>query len=425
MKISPWSLLIITLLSTNLMASNKMKGERDVKTSLLQDEFCVLSESITEQVYVPPVFTKSERLAKMQEIFPAIDTLYKEFAEKHHCPGYSYGVVVDGQLVYSGSGGYLDIDKQIPATTQSMFRIASMTKSFVAMAILKLRDAGKLKLDDPVDHYIPEMKGQKLTSDAPAMTIRDLLTHSAGFASDNEWADRQLEMTSEQLIELLKKGLFFSNVPGITYEYSNLGFAMLGYIIERVSGIPYNTFIDENICKPMGLKQVSWEFSDVPANQLAHGYSWRDESYEEEELLHDGIFGAIGGIITSIESFSQYLALHQSAWPPRNDVETGPIKRSSLREMHQPSRFTDFITDFKYSDGRECSMVYAYGYGLQWLMDNKKRTSIGHSGGLPGFGSNWLCMPEYGIGVILFTNGTYAPTWRANLNAFRCPLNTS
>src|SRR6202023_1605842 len=102
---------------------------------------------------------------------PIIDSIYKQYAEKNHFPGYAFGIMVDGQLIYTGSGGYTDIKKHTPVTPQSLFRIASMTKSFTAMAILKLRDEGKLKLDDPVYLYIPEIKNQKLTHDPPVITI--------------------------------------------------------------------------------------------------------------------------------------------------------------------------------------------------------------------------------------------------------------
>ena len=94
--------------------------------------------------YRPPAFADAERLKKIETYFPVVEKIYKEYAEKYHFPGYAFGIMVDGKLVYSGSGGYTDIEKKIPATTKSMFRIASMSKSFTAMAIVKLRDEGKL-----------------------------------------------------------------------------------------------------------------------------------------------------------------------------------------------------------------------------------------------------------------------------------------
>ena len=291
------------------------------------------------QSYLPPSFEKGDRLAKIKAIFPEIDRMYREYAEQNHFPGYSYGILLDGQLVHAGSGGYIDPDKKIPATSKSMFRIASMTKSFTAMAILKLRDEGKLRLDDPVVLYVPEMKNQQLTKDSPVITIRDLLVHSAGFPTDDPWADRKLDETDEEFIALLKKGVIFSNAPGVIFEYSNMGYALLGYIIKKVTGISSSEFIDAEILLPLEMKEFSWEFTEISESQLARGYSRIAEKWKEEELLGDGTFGAMGGIITSIGAFSRYAALHQSAWPPRDDPESGPIKRSSLREMHQPWNF--------------------------------------------------------------------------------------
>jgi CubicO group peptidase (beta-lactamase class C family) len=164
-----------------------------------------------------------------------------------------------------------------------------MSKSFTAMAILKLRDEGKLKLDDPAYLYIPEIKGIKyLTKDASPITIRNLLTHSAGFPEDNPWGDRQLANTDEQLIDLYKKGLSFSNDPGLGYEYSNLGFATLGYIIKKVSGKSYQEYITENILKPLGMTHTYYEYDKVPKELLAHGYRWIDNHWVEQPMLHDG-----------------------------------------------------------------------------------------------------------------------------------------
>jgi CubicO group peptidase (beta-lactamase class C family) len=356
------------------------------------------------ETYQPPCFTDTDRLVKIQKCFPAIDAIYQAYAEQNHFPGYAFGIMVDSKLVHSGSGGYADIDKKIPASTTAQFRIASMTKSFTAMAILMLRDAGKLNLDDPVERYIPEMKNQQLTHDAPVITIRNLLIHSAGFPQDDPWGDRKLQETDEALLMFLRQGISFSNEAGTQYEYSNLAYALLGYIIKKISGMSYEQFIANAIWQPLGMKQVAMEYTKVPAAELVQGYRRIDETFREEALLHDGTFGAMGGMITSIESFSQYVALHQAAWPARDDVDRGPLKRSSLREMHQPSCFV----------GNQGVTTKAYGYGLSWSRDDYARVFVGHSGGLPGFGSNWLIMPEQGVGVIFFANVTYANAEKVN-----------
>ena len=372
--------------------------------------FGLLPFFIAAQVgYQPPYFKDNNRLEKLSTAFPVVEKMVQKYAADNHFPGYSFGIVLDGKLVYETSGGYTNLQTKVPATSKSMFRIASMSKSFTAMAILKLRDEGKLNLDDKASKYIPELKNQGLTTDAAPITIRDLLTHSAGFPEDNPWGDRQLEKTSQEFLAFIKKGIHFSTATGSSYEYSNVGFTMLGYIIEKITGKNYGVYIKENIWKPLNI-EASWEYSSIDDTKLAHGYRWINNNWTEEALLHDGIYGAMGGMITSLASFSKYVSLHLDAWPARNDSSTGPISRSSIREMHQPSRFIGLNANYKYPSGRACATTAAYGYGLSWLKDCTGRTSIAHSGGLPGFGSNWRILPEYGLGVILLANVTYAPT---------------
>ncbi len=364
--------------------------------------------------YQPPTFADADRLKKLEAAFPIVEKLYRERAEKFHYPGLAFGIVVDGKLVYSGGFGYTDVAKKTPATPKSLFRIASMTKSLTAMAILKLRDEGKLRLDDPAENYIPELKTHKyLTADAPRITVRNLMTHSAGFPEDNPWGDRQLDDSDADLLKLIKGGISNANVPSVAYEYSNLGFAMLGHIINVVAGKPYQQYITETILKPLGMNDTQWEYSRISAGKLALGYRWQDDKWLEEPLLHDGSYGAMGGLITSIDDFSKYVALHEAAWPPRNDEETDgptgrPVKRSSIREMQQPWTFSGLSAQAKNSAGQLCPTTSGYGYGLGWSKNCTGQVGVGHSGGLPGFGSQWRILPDYGIGVIAYGNLTYA-----------------
>ena len=368
-----------------------------------------------QTTYKPPTFTDKERLRKIESAYPIIDKMFKDHAERNHFPAFAYGIVVDGKLVFANATGYTNVDKKIAATTSSTFRIASMSKSFTAMAIIKLRDAGKLQLDDPASKYIPEMKNLKyIAKDAPPITIRHLLTHAAGFPEDNPWGDRQLDDTDAELVGLIKEGVSFSNIPGYAFEYSNLGFALLGAIVSKASGKPYQQYINEAILQPLGMKDSKWEYTKVSADQLALGYNWAEGKWKEEPLLHDGSYGAMGGLICSIEDFGKYVAFHLSAWPPRNDEDNGPVKRSSLREMHHPWEFTALNSNARRADGTVCPVVAAYAYGLSWDKNCDQRVRIGHSGGLPGFGSQWRMLPDYGIGIVSFANLTYAGTGGIN-----------
>jgi CubicO group peptidase (beta-lactamase class C family) len=196
-----------------------------IATTLL---FSVVFSSATAQSYRPPVFADQNRNAKIAATYARLDSLFQKYAEEKHFPSISYGLVVDGRLVHSFYSGTINFEKNIAASSLSDYHIASMTKSFTAMAILKLRDEGKLSLDDPIEKYIPEAKGMKtVTTDAPLVTIRHLLTHSAGFPEDNPWGDRQLGRSDAYLDSLYAAGISFSTTPGTGYEYSNLGFATL------------------------------------------------------------------------------------------------------------------------------------------------------------------------------------------------------
>ena len=368
--------------------------------------------------YQPPVFADADRLSKIAATKTAIEKLYHQHATERHFPGMAFGVVADGKLIYSGGFGYADLAKKIPATPHSVFRIASMTKSFTAMAILKLRDEGKLRLDDPASLYIPALKKMALlTKDAPPITVRNLMAHATGLPEDNPWGDRQLADTEAELTQLIEAGFSFANVPGVAYEYSNLAFAMLGRIITVVSGRPYQRYISQEITEPLGMAHTYWEYANVPPNLLAHGYRRQNEQFLEETPLHDGSHGAMGGLLTTIDDFAKYAALHLSAWPPRNDTDTAPLKRSSLREMHQPATFSGLSPSFKFPNNKTTALTSSYAYGLSWSADGDGRTYVGHSGGLPGFGSQWRMMPQYGIAVVAFSNLTYgglgAVNWAA------------
>ncbi|MEQ8301890.1 MAG: serine hydrolase domain-containing protein [Cyclobacteriaceae bacterium] len=361
--------------------------------------------------YQPPTFTDSDRVSKMADAFPIIDEIYKAYATQNNFPSITYGLVADGKLIHSGSHGLSNIEANRTADTKALYRIASMSKSFTAMAILKLRDEGELQLQDPAAKYLPELGiVTYLTNDSAPITIQQLLTMSAGFPEDNPWGDRQLDDSDQELLDFIGTGLSFSNAPGLEYEYSNLGFAMLGNIIKNVSGTSYQQYITSNILQPLGMMDSKWEYTEIPDDRLALGYHWINNEWQPEPILNDGAFGAMGGLICSIEDFSKYVSLHLDAWPPRNDPDTGPVKRSTIREMHQLWRVNPSVpTQDEYGP-----LVYGYAYGLGWRKDARGIIRISHSGGLPGYGSEWRIYPDYGIGVVSFSNRRYGAPSSAN-----------
>ena len=392
-------LVTISIVSCNLQP----KAEEEV----VQKDF---TQSFSDS-YQPPAFVNDDRVEKIKAVAPEIEQLFEQYRKENNIPGIAYGIVVDDELVVSSATGQIDLDKERLASSQSAYRIASMTKSFTAMAITKLRDEGKLLLSDPAAKYVPEVaKLEYLTSDAPTIDIENLLTMTPGFPEDNPWGDRQLEETDQMLVDLIGSGISFSNVPSFTYEYSNTGYAILGRIISKVSGQPYQDYIRENILQPLGMNQTYWEYEKVPEDLLVIGYRWEDEQWKLEPMLHDGSFGAMGGLITTIEDFSKYVSFHLSAWPPRSDDDIGPVKRSSLREMQTP-QFARLFARATDPQGEVCPTMAGYGYGLRVNKDCHGITWGTHGGALPGFGSNYVFFPEYGVGMMAFCNLTYTTPW--------------
>jgi CubicO group peptidase (beta-lactamase class C family) len=374
--------------------------------------------AFSTHTYATPIFEDSGAFERLSPAFPLVEQLFLDFAEANNYPSISFGIVAGGKLVHTFSSGPSNLSIGENASQNTLYRIASMSKSFTAMAILKLRDEGKLALNDPVSKYIPEFKSAgQITSDSPEISIQQLMTMSAGFPEDNPWGDRQLDATDEELLDVLRAGVSFSNAPGIAYEYSNLGYALLGKVIGNVAGEPYQEYIRTHILAPLGMHNTVYEFTEISEESLALGYSWQDDTWELAPYLHDGSYGAMGGMISSIADYSKYIALHLDAWPPRNDPESGPVKRSSIREMHQPWRVNALLSDVTTGGDSPCPAILAYGYGLSWQKDCRGIVRIAHSGGLPGFGSEWRIYPDYGIGIVSFSNRTYGAPSRMNAMA--------
>jgi CubicO group peptidase (beta-lactamase class C family) len=358
---------------------------------------------------------QSER-GRLAAGFAEVDRLMQEYAAQAHAPGAVWGVIVDGELTHTGVTGYRDLSTKSPVDADTVFRIASMTKSFTAMSILKLRDEGKLSLDDPAERYVPELKTLTYpTSDSPRITVRHLLSHAEGFPEDNPWGDQQLADTEEQLSEKMRAGIPFSNAPGVAYEYSNFGFAILGRMVSNVSRTRYSDYVAANILRPLGMTSTTLEPRQVAPDRLALGYRWEDAQWKPEPLLSNGSFGSMGGMLTSVRDLSRYVGVFLSAWPAHDGPETAPIRRASLREMQQVWRPAPASVT-RSADGSLQLSAGGYAYGLRASQSCAFRHVVSHTGGLPGFGSIMMWLPEYGVGVIAFGNVTYT-SWTRVTNA--------
>ena len=374
----------------------------------------------------PAAAPASVELRTFEQLIPAIDARFRRFQQEQHVPGLVWGIVRDGRLVHLGTAGVQDLEARRPVTADSLFRIASMSKAFTALAILKLRDEGRLSLDALAADYVPEMRAWRYpTTDSPRIRVRDLLSHVAGFVTDNPWGDRQQPLPEAEFTRMLAEGVPFSRSAGTAFEYSNFGYALLGRIVSNVSGRPYDQYIRDEIMRPLGMAASGYDVALSPPERRALGYRWQDEAWLVEPDMAHGTFGAMGGVETSAADYALWTAFLLSAWPPRDDPEQGPVRRSSIRELAQGLNFPQ-LGERPLPNGDSCARASAYGMGFTSTVDCELGPVLSHSGGYPGYGSYLMLLPEHAVGLFAFANRTYAApvpaVWDAALELHRAGL---
>ena len=338
-----------------------------------------------------------------------IDAHFTDYMAKQHVPGAVWVIVKHGRIVHFGHAGVADTKGGRPIDGDTIFRIASMSKAFTALAILKLRDEGLLSLDSTAETYVPELKDWVYpTTDSPRIRVRDLLSHVAGFVTDDPWGDRQQNLSEADFGSLLTQGIAFNSAPQTVFEYSNLGYALLGQIITNVSGRPFDDYLIAQIARPLGMDATGYDIFAAPQDMRALGYRWENESYVAEPTLGRGVFGAMGGVHTSANDYARWVAFLLDAWPARNGKERGPVRRSTVRELSQGLNFPHQLNRPGLAGQGDCDMAMTYAMGFSTIADCDLGTFLTHSGGYPGYGSNVLLLPNEGVGLFAFANRTYA-----------------
>jgi serine-type D-Ala-D-Ala carboxypeptidase/endopeptidase len=341
--------------------------------------------------------------------FAAVDELAEAFQRGGGQPGIAYGIVAGGRLVHGGGCGERWLGGLTPDVT-TVFRIASMTKSFTAAAVLALRDDGRLALDDPVAVYLPELRDLRLpTADSPPVSIRHLLTMTGGFPTDDPWGDRQQGLPLDSFAGLLAGGLSFAWVPGTRFEYSNLGYAILGRVIAAAAGMSYPAFVTARLLRPLGMTRTGFDAAQFDVMDLARGYRRGPDRWEELVPDGNGAFAPMGGVFSCVGDLARWVSGFTAAFPPGERVAGGPhpLARATRREMQLPQvTLIPPAASRLPGDPGDGSLL---GYGLGLFVDRHPRGQVvGHSGGYPGFGSNMRWHLATGLGVIVLANSTYA-----------------
>jgi CubicO group peptidase (beta-lactamase class C family) len=334
--------------------------------------------------------------ARIQRIAQAA---YAQHRDLDRVPAMAAGVVIDGDLVaFSGFG----------AGPDSLFRIASMTKSFTAAAALILRDEGSLDLDAPIARYAQEFAGLKgPTTDSPAITMGHLLSMQSGLATDDPWGDRHLDISDAELDAAVRAGPLFACATGTAFEYSNLGYALIGRVMHRASGMRPQAFITERLLKPLAMTHTVWEAKDAPPGaDIVIGL--RADNGTPEPTPLDGGLAPMGGLWSSVADLGKWVDFLADAWPPRDGADPAPLSRASRREMQRIETAIEPF-DSRSADGTVWHFNGGYGLGLQIGHDRDLGEVVEHSGGLPGYGSNMRWVKNTRVGLIALGNSTYAP----------------
>jgi CubicO group peptidase (beta-lactamase class C family) len=371
-----------------------------------------------------PAWAEQTRLPQDAATVAAVDRAMESFRLDAHIPGMVWGIVKDGRLVHVKGAGVQDVDTKRPVTADTLFRVASMTKAFTALSILKLRDDGKVSLDAPAESYVPELRGWTYpTDDSPKIRVRELLTHTGGLVTDDPWGDRQTPLPEADFTRLLSDGVPFTRPPATQMEYSNLGYALLGRIVANVSQGPYKDFVQRTLFTPLAMTATGYDVAAAPSDRRALGYRWEDHDWKLEPTMAHGAFGAMGGIQTSANDYAKWVAFLLQAWPPRDGADAGPVRRSSVRELAQGANFPALRLRPGASGAEACREAATYAMGFYAAADCELGLTLSHGGGYPGYGSHVLVLPDVGVGIFALANRTYAgpraPVWEAAVTLLR------
>lgn len=303
---------------------------------------------------------------------------------KAHLPGLAIGLVHRGELLWGQGYGLADVEQGTPITLATRFRIASITKTFTATAIMQLRDTGKLCLDDPVADYLDWFDLR--FEDAPQITIRNLLTHTSGLPRDAHepmWTERK-GVPPDEFIETTRKRQP-TRAPYDKIAYSNLGYSLLGNIIESVTGDSWADYLQQHILDPLGLKDTH----PIPSPddpQLAIGYRMLGQEYERlpARFFNMGGFAPSANFASTVNDLVTYAQFHIKAEP------AGVLSAHTLRDIHR----IHWVYD-KWDGG--------YGLGIMLFKVNDWQIS-GHWGGYAGYLTGFTVCREHDFGVIVLTN---------------------
>ncbi len=310
-----------------------------------------------------------------------VDNYYRSLKGKG-APGIAVLVAKDGGILYRKGFGYADVKNKIPITPETKFRIGSVTKQFTAAAILKLQENNLLSVHDKLSKFIPDFpRGNEVT-------IHQLLTHTSGIHSYTNHDDFVAHVTQtispDSLINLIKRDPYDFN-PGERSLYNNSGYFILGYLVSKISGVPYSEYLKKNFFDPLGMENTGIHYAGIKLEHEAKGYSGNNGNYSQAINWDMSWAGGAGAIYSTVDDLLKWNeALHGGK----------VLKKESLDAMLTPAVL---------NNGEKASPLYGYGLGL---VKYRGEDIITHSGGLHGFLSQLTYYPREKMTVVMFYNSS-------------------
>lgn len=330
-----------------------------------------------------------------RELAAKYEATAASFVKANRLPGAAVGVVHGDELVWSGGVGFADRASGRPADARTLYRIASITKTFTAAAVMQLRDEGRLALDDPAVAYLPELeRSESVFGPIESLTVRRMLSHESGLQSEppgTDWSGVLYEGDAQR--NLARAAEIVTTVPpNSQWKYSNLAYQLLGEVVARVSGIPYEKYLRTRVLGP--LKMTATSFDPLPARlraRRATGYEPRFLSDELDLAPQDAsIFRAEGGLWSCVDDLVRWLSCQFG--DGSGSATPAVLGKATLEEMHRAR----YLVDDAWTRAWAIGWYARRREDVVWVM---------HSGGYYGFITDVCFDPKEKVGAIALLNG--------------------
>ncbi|MGD1930840.1 MAG: serine hydrolase [Leptolyngbyaceae cyanobacterium] len=347
---------------------NAIAQQKPTRLTTLSEQFIMSPAAST------PVATNASLTAEMAA-----------YLQAHYETGRFMGTAIvmqNGETVFAQSYGMASLEHQVPNTSQTKFRIGSITKQFTAAAILQLQDRGQLDVQAPISTYLPDYpQGDRLT-------IHHLLTHTAGIPNLTSFPDylewmQQPTTLAELMVRFQDLPLEFE--PGEQHRYSNSGYVLLTQIIETVSGQTYADYLQTQLLQPLGLENTGYEQPLAVINHLAHGYQFTGEDYQQAAYINMVVPAGAGALYSTVDDLVRWHQFLVNA----DNRSSGILSDAAIAAMQHPHVALDAATPDA-----------SYGYGLML----GKQGFIAHGGGINGFVSYLGSLPDQGLTIAVLSN---------------------